>query len=93
MVTKESIVCTKQQAVALKAKGINQKSLFAWTIQSDNYGTFNILDDNTGNGCAAFTTPELMEFMPKMNKFKQVLFYLKTGLEAQKVANFIIHRI
>lgn len=93
MVTKEAIVCTKQQAVILKEKGVNQKSLFAWTIQSDKFGTFNILDDNIGEGCAAFTTPELIEFLPKMNKFQKVLFYLQTNLEAQKVADYLIHQI
>lgn len=88
MVTKEQLVCSKEQAEYFKRKGVFQSSLFAWTTQIDKYGSLNLLDDNLGNGVAAYTTAEMIEMMPKMGKIKRFLFILRTGLEPQKVAEY-----
>lgn len=89
-ITKEQLVCTKEQAMIFKYKGVTQHSIFAWIEQSDEFGKLNLLDDNTGIGFAAFTAPELMDLLPKMNYFQRILFIIKTGMNPVKIADHLI---
>ncbi len=95
MVTKEQLVCTRNQSLLLNRKGVPQRSIYEWTQVYDkiNTGYINVLEDNYGEGVAAFTTAELMEMLPKMGLIKRVLFYLRTGLEPQKVADYLISKL
>ncbi len=93
MVTEEQLVCTKHQAVLLKHKGAPQKTLFAWTERDDMYGKLYVLDENLGEGWAAYTTAEMIDIMPKMGWLERFLFTFRTGLEPEKVAEHLIQKL
>lgn len=93
MITKEQLVCTKQQAEKLKAMRVPQRSLFAWTERCDVYGKMYVLDDNIGEGWAAFTTAELINILPPMGPWTLFKFWRKTNYEAIKVAEYLINRV
>ncbi len=90
MVTKEQLVITKDQAVRLRQLGVGQKSLFAWTKHIDKHGELFLLDDNLGDGWAAFTVPEMIDLLPKMGKIKWFFFVLRTGLIPSKIGEYLI---
>ena len=90
MVTKHDLVCTKEQAMKLKYKEVRQSSIFACTETRDNYGMINVLDDNFGDGYAAYTTAEMVDLLPKMSRIKYFLFVWRTKLNPVKVADYLI---
>lgn len=99
MITKEQLVCTREQAIMLKSLGVNQRSLFEWTQVPDkiNGGMINILDDRMGGGDAALTATEIMEELRKRNLYKgkwsRMLLYARTNWDPVKLADILISQL
>lgn len=93
MTTLHDLVCSKEQSINLANKGCPQKTLFAWTERKDVYGTLNVIEENYGGGLAAYTTPELMDLLPKMGKIRMFFFVLRTGFDTKEIAEYLIRKI
>lgn len=57
--TKERLVCSKEQSIELLKYGAPSNTLFAWIEHKDEFGTLNALDENFGTGTPAYTIGEL----------------------------------
>lgn len=57
--TKEKLVCSKEQSIELLKYGAPKQTLFAWIQHVDEFGELNLLDENFGTGIPAYTIGEL----------------------------------
>lgn len=99
MITKESLVCTPEQAKLLQSFGVDQNTLFEWTqvLDKRNGGMMNILEERLGGWPSAFTAPELIERLNMLgryqSRFSKFMLFLKTGFEPRKLCDVYINHL
>jgi len=97
MITRESLVTSKNKSVELTLKGIQQKPLFQWVRLTDIYGDLWLLEDycvipNTLS-VPAYSVAELIIMLGEVSKEEMVEIYKKTFFEPDAVADYVMSKI
>lgn len=93
MVTKEQLVCGRLLAAEIAKKLGNDSSIFSWQQFSDSYGPGWMVEERfSQHEHPAFTVAEMMQHLPG-GLIQKIIFYLKTNLEPDKVAKYLISKL